>query len=161
MRVAVYGQRDWAFTPSGGGDMQIQKAYLKYNLVTSSVCLRHSVHVQSSGHRLGKFARWSNLALVFEVVQSRPSTTFPESWQDYWKQYFRSFGWRICLPNTPNWRYRQNYDVNKSRGISRSIIGITRGHRWMALLAKHTKLIILILCLHATKFVKIGYNFRF
>ena len=36
-----HGQRDWAFTPSGGGDMEIQKAYLKYNLVTSSVCLRH------------------------------------------------------------------------------------------------------------------------
>ena len=42
-RSAVpHGQRDWAFTPSGGGDMEIQKAYLKYNLVTSSVCLRHN-----------------------------------------------------------------------------------------------------------------------
>ena len=29
-------------TPSGGGDMEMQKAYLKYNLVTSSVCLRHN-----------------------------------------------------------------------------------------------------------------------
>ena len=28
--------------PTGGGDMEIQKAYLKYNLVTSSVCLRHN-----------------------------------------------------------------------------------------------------------------------
>ena len=37
-----HGQRDWAFTPSGGGDMEIQKAYQKYNLVTSSVCLRHN-----------------------------------------------------------------------------------------------------------------------
>ena len=43
MRMAVpHGQRDWAFTPSGGGDMEIQKVYLKYNLVTSSVCLRHN-----------------------------------------------------------------------------------------------------------------------
>ena len=32
----LHGQRDWAFTPSGGGDMEIQKTYLKYNLVTSS-----------------------------------------------------------------------------------------------------------------------------
>ena len=33
----LHGQWDWAFTPSGGGDMEIQKAYLKYNLVTSSI----------------------------------------------------------------------------------------------------------------------------
>ena len=46
-------------------------------------------------------------------MQSRPSTTFPESWHDYWKQYSRSFGRGICLPNSPNWRYRQNYDINK------------------------------------------------
>ena len=30
-----------------------------------------------------------------------------------WKQYSRSFGRGICLPDSPNWRYRQNYDVNK------------------------------------------------
>ena len=43
MRMAVpHGLRDWAFTPSGGGDMELQKAYLKYNLVTSSACLRHN-----------------------------------------------------------------------------------------------------------------------
>ena len=36
-----YGQRLWAFTPSGGGDMEIQKACLIYNVVTS-VCLRHN-----------------------------------------------------------------------------------------------------------------------
>ena len=43
MRMAVpHGQRDWAVTPSGGGDMEIQKADLKYNLVTSSVSLRHN-----------------------------------------------------------------------------------------------------------------------
>ena len=36
-------------------------------------------------------------------------------------------------------------------GISRSNIGITRDHGWMALLAKHTKLIIL--CLHAKKLI--------
>ena len=35
--------------------------------------------------------------------------------------------------------------------ISRSNIGITWGHGWMALLAKHTKLIIL--CLHAKKLI--------
>ena len=40
--AVLHGQRDWAFTPSGGGDMEIQKAYVKYNLVTSSVCLRHN-----------------------------------------------------------------------------------------------------------------------
>ena len=68
---------------------------------------------RSGGCHLGKFAWGSNLALVFEAVQSRPSTTFPESWHDYWKQYFRSFGWGICLPDSPNWRYRQNYDENK------------------------------------------------
>ena len=68
---------------------------------------------RSGGHHLGKFAWGSNLALVFEAVHSRPSATFPDSWHDYWKQYFRSFGWRICLPNSPKWRYRQNYDVNK------------------------------------------------
>ena len=67
----------------------------------------------SGGRHLGKFAWGSNLALVFEAVQSRPSTTFPESWHDYWKQYFRSFGRGICLPDSPNWRYRQNYVVNK------------------------------------------------
>ena len=68
---------------------------------------------RSGGRHLGKFAWGSNLALVFEAVQSRPPTTFPESWHDYWKQYFRSFGRGICLPDSPNWRYRQNYDVNK------------------------------------------------
>ena len=68
---------------------------------------------RSGGRHLGKFAWGSNLALVFEAMQSRPSTTFPESWHDYWKQYFRSFGRGICLPDSPNWRYRQNYDVNK------------------------------------------------
>ena len=36
-------------------------------------------------------------------------------------------------------------------GISRSNIGTTWGHGWMALLAKHTKLIIL--CLHAKKLI--------
>ena len=65
------------------------------------------------GRHLGKLAWGSNLALVFEAVQSRPSTTFPESWLDYWKQYFKSFGQGICLPDSPNWRYRQNYDINK------------------------------------------------
>ena len=68
---------------------------------------------RSRSRHLGKFAWGSNLALVFEAVQSRPSTTFPESWHDYWKQYFRSFGRGICLPDSPNWRYRQNYVVNK------------------------------------------------
>ena len=68
---------------------------------------------RSSGRHLGKFAWGSNLALVFEAVQSRPSTTFPESWHDYWKQYFRSIGRGICLPDSPNWRYRQNYDLSK------------------------------------------------
>ena len=68
---------------------------------------------RSDGRHLGKFAWGSNLALVFEAVQSRPSTTFPESWHDYWKQYSRSFGRGICLPDSPNWRYRKNYDVNK------------------------------------------------
>ena len=29
-------------TPSGGGDMVIQNACLIYNVVTSSVCLRHN-----------------------------------------------------------------------------------------------------------------------
>ena len=42
MREAVpHGQRDWAFTPSGGGDMEIQKAVLFNHLVKSNVCLRH------------------------------------------------------------------------------------------------------------------------
>ena len=71
------------------------------------------VQVQCRGHHLGKFAWGSNLALVFEAVQSRPLTTFPESWHDYWKQYLRCFDWGICLPDSPNWRYRQNYDVSK------------------------------------------------
>ena len=47
---------------------------------------------------LKKFAWGSNLALVFEVGQPKPLTTFPESWHDYWKQYFSSFGQEICLP---------------------------------------------------------------
>ena len=41
-------------------------------------------------------------------------------------------------------------------GISRSNIGITWGHGWMALLAKHTKLIIL--CLHAKKLIYHAIN---
>ena len=57
----------------------------------------------------------TKLALVFEAVQSRP---FPESWHDYWKQYFKSCGRRICLPDSPKWRYRQNYDVNKMAGVN-------------------------------------------
>ena len=36
-----HGQRDWAFTPSGGGDMEIQKAMLFYHLVRFNVCLRY------------------------------------------------------------------------------------------------------------------------
>ena len=74
---------------------------------------RPALACRSGGRHLGKFAWGSNLALVFEAVQSRPSTTFPESWHDYWKQYSRSFGPGICLPDSPNWRYRQNCDVNK------------------------------------------------
>ena len=42
--------------------------------------------------------------VFFYAVQSRPSTTFPKSWHDYWKQYFRSYGRQICLPDSPNWR---------------------------------------------------------
>ena len=60
---------------------------------------------RSGSRHLGKFAWGSNLALVFDAVQSRPSTTFPESWHDYRKQYFRSFGRGICLPDSPNWTY--------------------------------------------------------
>ena len=78
----------------------------RYQKLAASAC-------RSGGRHLGKFAWGSNLALVFEAVQSRPSTTFPESWHDCWKQYFRSFGRGICLPDSPKWRYRQNYDVNK------------------------------------------------
>ena len=37
-----HGQRFWALSPSGGGDMEIQKACLIYNVVTSSACLRHN-----------------------------------------------------------------------------------------------------------------------
>ena len=62
---------------------------------------------RSGGRHLGKFTWGSNLALVFEAVQSRPSTTFPERY-DYWKQYIRSFGRGICLPDSPNWRCREN-----------------------------------------------------
>ena len=78
------------------------------------VCFPPSVRVQVQWPPyLRKFAWGSNLALVFEAVQSRPSITFYEIWHDYWKQYFRSFGWGICLLDSPNWRYKQNYDVNK------------------------------------------------
>ena len=41
-RPFPHGQRFWALSPSGGGDMEIQKACLIYNVVTSSVCLRHN-----------------------------------------------------------------------------------------------------------------------
>ena len=80
------------------------------------VCFPPSVRVQVRQPPSWKIClRIKFLALVFEAVQSRPSTTFPESWHDYWKQYFRSFGRGICLPDSPNWRYRQNYDLNKWR----------------------------------------------
>ena len=82
-------------------------------LADSPACFPPSVRCRSGGRHLGKCAWGSNLALVFEAVQSTPSTTFPESWHDYSKQYFGSFGGWICLPNSPNWRYRQNYDINK------------------------------------------------
>ena len=109
---------------------------------------------RSGGSRLGKFAWGSNLALVFEAMQSRPSTTFPESWHDYWKQYFRSFGWGICLPHSPNWRYKQNYDANRWQvGIREAFLGWISAspeaadgwHCWQ------NKLIIL--CLHAKKLI--------
>ena len=113
---------------------------------------------RSGGGHLGKFVWGSNLALVFEAVQSRPMTTFPESCHYYPKQYFRSFSWRICLPDSPNWRYGQNYDVNKWQvWIREAFLGRIsaspggRGHRWMTLLAKYTKLIIL--CFHAKKLI--------
>ena len=59
------------------------------------------------------YIRDFTVALVFEAVQSRPMTTFPESWHDYPKQYFRSFAQRSCLPGSPNWSYEQNYNVIK------------------------------------------------
>ena len=40
--AALPSQRYWAFTPPGGGDMEIQKACLIYNAVTFTVCLRHN-----------------------------------------------------------------------------------------------------------------------
>ena len=88
--------------------------YFRYQKLQIFWCAsRPASACRSGGSHLGKFAWGSNLALVFEAVQSRPSTTFPESWHDYWKQYSKSFGGGICLPDSPNWRYRQNYDVNK------------------------------------------------
>ena len=65
------------------------------------------------GRYLVKLVRGSNLALVSETVQSRPMTTFPESWHDYPEQYFGSFAQWICLPGFPKWRYGQNYSINK------------------------------------------------
>ena len=41
-RPARLGGHPHLVAARGGGDMEIQKAYLKYNLVTSSVCLRHN-----------------------------------------------------------------------------------------------------------------------
>ena len=38
VEAVLHSQRDWAFTPSGGGDMEIQKACLIHSVVTSSVC---------------------------------------------------------------------------------------------------------------------------
>ena len=37
-----HGQQLWALSPSGGGDMEIKKACIIYNVVTSGVCLCHN-----------------------------------------------------------------------------------------------------------------------
>ena len=88
------------------------------------VCFPSSVRVQVRWPPSWKICLRINLALVFEAVQSRPSTTStPESWHDYWKQYFRSSGRGICLPDSPNWRYRQNYDVNWQMWIREAFLG--------------------------------------
>ena len=85
---------------------------------------------RSGSHNLGKFVRGSNLALVFEAVQSRPMATFPESWHDYPEQYFGSqFAQCICLPGSPKWRYRKNYDVNKWQvWIREAFLGLEYRH---------------------------------
>ena len=74
---------------------------------------------RSGGSHLEKFARGSNLALVLEAVQSRPMTTFPESWHDYSEQYFGSLSRRMCVRDSPKWRYRQNCYENKSHVLIR------------------------------------------
>ena len=76
------------------------------------VCFLPSVRVQVRWPPSWKICLRIQLSFGFWAVQSRPSTTFPESWHDYWKQYFRSFGRGICLPNSPKWRYWQNYDAS-------------------------------------------------
>ena len=50
------------------------------------VCFPLSVRVQVRWPPSWKICLMIQLALVFEAVQSRPSTTFSESWHDYWKQ---------------------------------------------------------------------------
>ena len=93
---------------------------------------------------LKKFSRGSNLVLVFEAVQSRLSTTFPESWHDYPEWYFGSFGWGMRLPGSLVW-YRQNCETNKWQvWIREAFLGqILASSVAMTLLAKHSKLIIL------------------
>ena len=48
--------------------------------------------------------------MVFKAMQSRPSTTSPESWHDYPEQYFGSFDRQIygCLQGFQKQRCRQN-----------------------------------------------------
>ena len=84
----------------------------RYQKLTNCVS-RPAFTCRSGGRHLGIFARGSNLALVFEAVQSRPMTTFSKSWHNFPEQYFGSFGQWICLPGSQKWKYRQNYNVNK------------------------------------------------
>ena len=124
------------------------RSYFSVRFLTL-VCSRPASASRSGSSHLGKFVWESNLALVFKAVQSRPMTTFPESWHDYPEQYFWSLGWQIYLPGYRKWRYKQNYDVNKWQmwmgGISRSNIGITWDYGWVTLLAKHVKFVFLCL----------------
>ena len=62
--------RDWASTPSGGGDMEIQKAYLKYNLVTSSVCLRHNYCDFSLWFNCGYWRENTSINIVWYMIMA-------------------------------------------------------------------------------------------
>ena len=97
-----------------------QKTFMVHHTFVWSNLWNHSSDIWACPmifmNPLGKFARGSNLVLVFEAMQSKPITTFPEiswSWHDYPEQYFGRFGLLNCLPSSIKWRYIQNYDVNK------------------------------------------------
>ena len=77
------------------------------------VCFPPSVCVQVRWPPSWKICLMIQLSLGFWGRAVKAFNNFSRKLAWLLKKCFKSFGRGICLPDSPNWRYRQNYDVNK------------------------------------------------